>query len=137
MSSKDFCKLLHDQNLKSSDIGLGNDKYILWRIDDSKPYENGNCTFVKKATVQPRKNTCKSNNNAQSNTNTKTNTKKEMKTRPSREELKALIRITPFLTIGKKYGVCDNAIRKWCKAYNLPYKSSVIRKMTDDEWADL
>ena len=133
LSSKDFCKLLHDQNLKSSDIGLGNDKYILWRMDDSKPYENGNCTFVKKAIVQPRKNTCKSNNDTQS----KANTKKEMKTRPSREELKALIRITPFLTIGKKYGVCDNAIRKWCKAYNLPYKSSVIRKITDDEWANL
>lgn len=84
--------------------------------------------------VQPRKNTCRSNNN---NIHPNANTKKEIKTRPSREELKALIRITPFLTIGKKYGVCDNAIRKWCKAYNLPYKSSVIRKMTDDEWENL
>ena len=27
-----------------------------------------------------------------------------------------------FVEIGKKYGVSDNAIRKWCKKYNLPYK---------------
>lgn len=131
LSAKEFCKLLHDQNLKSSDIGFCDENYILWRIDNSKPYENGNCVFIKKSIIQPRKNTCGSNNDVQSNT------KKEIKERPSREELKALIRNTPFLTIGKRYGVCDNAIRKWCKAYNLPYKSLVIRKMTDDEWADL
>ena len=28
-----------------------------------------------------------------------------------------------FTQAGKKYGVSDNAIRKWCKAYNLPSHS--------------
>ena len=48
--------------------------------------------------------------------------------RPSREELKEMIRTIPFTTIAKQYGVSDNAIRKWCKYYNLPYKVSEIKK---------
>lgn len=39
--------------------------------------------------------------------------------RPSREELQFLIKNTPFTTLGKKYNVSDNAVRKWCKRYNL------------------
>ena len=57
--------------------------------------------------------------------------------RPSREELKQLIRSIPFTTIGKQYGVSDNAIRKWCKAYNLPFKSSEIKKISNSEWLEI
>ena len=63
------------------------------------------------------------------------NKKQQVVERPTREELKSLIRTTPFTTIGKQYGVSDNAIRKWCKAYNLPSKSSEIKKMNDTQWA--
>lgn len=52
----------------------------------------------------------------------------------NREELKYLIRTKPFTEIGKLYGVSDNAIRKRCIAYNLPYKSMKIRKMSDSDW---
>lgn len=52
----------------------------------------------------------------------------------SREELKDLIRTTPFTKIGKMFGVSDNAVRKWCDKHNLPRKSSEIKKLTDDEW---
>jgi uncharacterized protein YjcR len=45
-----------------------------------------------------------------------------------------LIRITPFTKIGEKFGVSDNAIRKWCDKYNLPRKSSEIKAFTDEEW---
>lgn len=54
--------------------------------------------------------------------------------RPNREQLKELIRQLPFTQIGKKFGVTDNAIRKWCKSMNLPSKSSEIKAMTDEEW---
>lgn len=27
-----------------------------------------------------------------------------------------------FVEIGKLYGVSDNAVRKWCKKYGLPYR---------------
>lgn len=52
----------------------------------------------------------------------------------SREELKQLIRTTPFTTIGKMFGVSDNAIRKWCKSFNLPSKSGEIKKISDKDW---
>lgn len=54
--------------------------------------------------------------------------------RPTREELKQLIRSTPFTKIGMQFGVTDNAIRKWCKAENLPSKVSEIKQYTDSEW---
>lgn len=54
--------------------------------------------------------------------------------RPSREELKDLIYTTPFIKIGKKFNVSDNAIRKWCKQYNLPSQVSTIKKMSEEEW---
>lgn len=57
--------------------------------------------------------------------------------RPSREELKELIRNKPFTQIGKMFGVTDNAIRKWCKSYNLPYKSSEIKRYTTSEWLEI
>ena len=54
--------------------------------------------------------------------------------RPNREELKQLIRTMPFTKIGEKFGVSDNAIRKWCDSVNLPRKTSEIKKYSDEEW---
>ena len=55
----------------------------------------------------------------------------------NRNQLKQLIRTTPFTTIGKMAGVSDNAIRKWCVQYNLPTKKSVIKKYTNEEWEQI
>ena len=52
----------------------------------------------------------------------------------TRNELKALIRTTPFTKIGSEFGVTDNAIRKWCKGYNLPSTKKDIKIYTDEEW---
>lgn len=54
--------------------------------------------------------------------------------RPNREELKYLIRTLPFTQIGKKYGVSDNAIRKWCVIENLPKTKKEINQYTEEEW---
>ena len=54
--------------------------------------------------------------------------------RPSREELKNLIRNKPFTQIGQFYSVSDNAIRKWCKAYNLPHKREDIKNISNEDW---
>lgn len=59
------------------------------------------------------------------------------KKRPEREELKYLIRNFSFLEIGRKFGVSDNAIRKWCKKENLPHKASEIKKYSDEEWENI
>ena len=52
----------------------------------------------------------------------------------SREELKKLIRILPFTTIGKQFNVSDNAIRKWCIKFNLPKTKKEIKQYSDEEW---
>lgn len=57
--------------------------------------------------------------------------------RPTREILKNEIRSIPFLQIGEKYGVSDNAIRKWCKAENLPYRKKDIEKYSEEEWKEV
>ena len=48
--------------------------------------------------------------------------------RPSKEILEKEIYEYSFVELGKKYGVTDNTIKKWCKAYNLPAKRSEIKK---------
>lgn len=57
--------------------------------------------------------------------------------RPERQELKSLIRSQNFLQIGRKYGVTDNAVRKWCDGYNLPRTKKEIQKFTDTDWENL
>lgn len=52
----------------------------------------------------------------------------------TREELKNLIRTTPFTKIGKMFNVTDNSVRKWCDKCNLPRKASEIKKINDQDW---
>lgn len=47
---------------------------------------------------------------------------------PPREELESLIYNTPFTKIGEMYGVTDNAVRKLCKKYGLPYRKKDMDK---------
>lgn len=55
-------------------------------------------------------------------------TKKSRANIPSKEELEQLIYTTSFVAIGKKYGVTDNAVRKWCKDYGLPFRYGELHK---------
>lgn len=55
----------------------------------------------------------------------------------TREELKELIRNKPFTQIGAKFGVSDNAIRKWCDKFDLPRKTSQIKQYSDEEWSKI
>lgn len=57
--------------------------------------------------------------------------------RPSRQQLKQLIRDLPFVEIGRYYNVTDNAVRKWCVAENLPSKKKEINQYTDEEWENI
>lgn len=60
--------------------------------------------------------------------------KAQKRPRPSRAELKGLIRSSSFTAIGRKYDVTDNAIRKWCKEYGLPSTTWEIQQYSNDEW---
>ena len=63
--------------------------------------------------------------------------KRKVENRPTREELKNMIRILPFTQIAKEYNVADNTIRKWCDGYNLPRKKADIEKYSDLEWTKI
>ncbi|AKQ08545.1 HNH endonuclease [Bacillus phage PBC2] len=48
--------------------------------------------------------------------------------RPSKDELEVLIKTKSFIQIGKDFGVSDNAVRKWCKSYDLPFRKKDLLK---------
>lgn len=54
--------------------------------------------------------------------------------RPSRDELKQMIRTMPFTRIGSIYNLQDNSIRKWCDNYHLPRTKKEIDNYSDEEW---
>jgi len=43
----------------------------------------------------------------------------KLEDRPSKEELSRMVKEIPMTRIGKRYGVSDNAIKKWCKGYGI------------------
>lgn len=45
---------------------------------------------------------------------------------PDRETLWELVKEQPFTKIAESYGVTDNAIRKWCKKYDIPYTKTSL-----------
>ena len=57
--------------------------------------------------------------------------------RPSREELKGLTRNLSMVKVGEMFGVSDNAIRKWCKDYDLPSKKTDIDNYDDESWKSI
>lgn len=56
---------------------------------------------------------------------------------PDRDTLKNLIRTESFLKIGKMFSVSNNAVVKWCKYYQLPYKKKDIKSVSDQDWENI
>lgn len=52
--------------------------------------------------------------------------------RPSKEDLAQEIVQSSFTKVGEKYGVTDNAIRKWCKNYGLPTHKKELKQWLED-----
>jgi hypothetical protein len=49
--------------------------------------------------------------------------------RPSKQQLYEDLLQNSFVKVAERYGVSDNAVRKWCKYYDIPFKSSDYRKL--------
>lgn len=49
--------------------------------------------------------------------------------RPDKETLLQNLFEGNFSSVGAKYGVSDNAVRKWCRSYDLPFKARDIKRM--------
>ena len=48
--------------------------------------------------------------------------------KPSKEVLQQQVKQYSMLSLGRKYGVSDGAIRKWCKQYGIDYKRGVRKE---------
>lgn len=53
------------------------------------------------------------------------------KKRPSKKRLLSLLKRKSWVAIGKRYGVSDNAVRKWAKAYKIDVSKFKRGKMLD------
>ena len=47
--------------------------------------------------------------------------------RPDAKQLAQEIVESNFCAVGRKYGVSDNTIRKWCLSYNIPTKKQELK----------
>ena len=54
---------------------------------------------------------------------------RESKVPVTKDELLSLILKYPFTIIGKMYNVSDNAVRKWCLKYGLPFKREDMKAL--------
>lgn len=59
-------------------------------------------------------------------------TNRKVLNRPSKENLYGLLKENSFTFVAGIFGVSDNAVRKWCKSYDIPSKSSYYRGLTRD-----
>lgn len=57
--------------------------------------------------------------------------------RPTRNELKNLVREYSFAELARRFGVSDKAIVKWCITYQLPHRKTDINKINDIEWENI
>ena len=86
---------------------------------------------VEEALICPE---CGGLKSAQAHVCSKCAAKKQRRFDISRDELKQLIRTTPFTTIGEYLGVSDNAVRKRCIQFGLPSLKKEIKQYSDEEW---
>lgn len=136
LSYKDSCDLL-DRKVETANLLLGQLSVI-----DFVKNKNANKDILQKASSKTIKKICPICHQQflgrpeQKYCSYECSAKSQRKVseRPTREELKLLIRSKSFVAIGKQYGVTDNAIRKWCKAMQLPYKAQDIKLYSDEEW---
>jgi len=56
--------------------------------------------------------------------------------RPDAITLAKMLLDTNFLQVGKSYGVSDNAVRKWCKQYDMPTKKPELKEWLTQHQSD-
>lgn len=105
-------KLIEENNI------IINKRIIFRKSTKEKQYDNKVCKLCEKELKQSSSGFCRSCYN-----NTKVNHNK-----PSKEILEQEIKEYSFIELGKKYGVSDSSIRKWCKNYGIDYKCGVRKE---------
>jgi len=155
LSYKEYCYLLKVSGYKSSELGFKGENHknvVLARYEDKGNYTFENCRFITQeenndekldhmpVNRHPKIAFCKDcgvkiwNPYIYCTRCARVHSKKveeyHFSTRkcehPAKDELLKLIQEHSFVSLGKMFGVSDNAVRKWCKEYGLPFKKKDI-----------
>lgn len=116
-------KTLDGLLLENSNIDI----HILGKLEKPK-------TYIKKEHSETAIKKCSKNRIKERNENGRTRAEEErilnsrkVKDRPTKEELIKLLNENSFVGVGKMFNVSDNAIRKWCKGYNIPHNTKFYK----------
>lgn len=113
------------ENIVKSDWSLLNEK-----IENA--IGNNNITFETVGIVKPPKQYQKVERNADGYSQKQLESsfkQRKVIDRPSKKLLLQELIETSFTEVGRKYGVTDNTIRKWCKFYKLPHRKKDLKNM--------
>ena len=117
-------KTLDNLLSENSDI----DVYILGKLEKPKSYIKKECnkSKVKKCCNKSRLKERNENGRTEAEVERILKSRK-VKNRPTKEELIKLLRENSFVGVGRMFDVSDNAVRKWCKTYNIPYHTKFYK----------
>lgn len=109
--------------IRGRDIVLEGDVYVAVGKYQYEKYENGSIINIKNECPY-----CGKMKSYKAKMCVECRNKENAKNIPPKEELYNLLSDNSMCAIGRMYGVSDNAVRKWCKKYNLPVNKKDIEK---------
>lgn len=118
LTQKEIAEKYHVGMDTISDINYGNSRH---QSNRSYPIRSKNKTHCIDCGIEINYGTLRCTNCNQMH-------QRKVKNRPSKEELFDLLKHNSFVAVGRMFNVSDNAIRKWCRNYNIPSKASDYRK---------
>ena len=104
-----------------SDINLGK----VWYKEDIVYPIREQSSFIKIKIEQQK--------NITANSCYKHSENKKPSKKPALDILAKEIYNSSFTAVGRKYGVTDNAVKKWCKSYGIPYKIKDFRQWYEEQ----
>lgn len=135
---KEIQQLLKTSTLSNSDIGTiyGVSDQTISDINTGRTWFNTDIEYPIRKRKHGKLNQCVACGKTIKN-NTETNlcsvcfhkSQRKVVNRPSKEALYDLLLKYSFLYVGKMFDVSDNAVRKWCKLYNIPKESKYYRSL--------
>lgn len=133
-------ELLLTSNLTNTEIGerFGVSENTICAINTGKSWYRDGIDYPIRQTKQTlsRSETPESKNKLEALINKEQEGKEKNKVKskkPSKEELLQLLKDNKgnFCEVGRIFEVSDNAVRKWCKSYNLPFHTSDYKEKVE------